>query len=427
MSKGILLRRATKAILIDTPPIEGEQVFALDTQEIGMLKNGVLTWSEFDKAPIITNNTTAASSVVEIPWQEFPPLASAGRNLIILGKPDETISTQGTETYTLVDDGSDKEYGYIPGLYEKGSVDTTTPTITMIFTDGGIVVFGFPEGTVVPDTLHFTVGDFTNTHADKSTDDGYDFYTMVNAATTDHTAIAAAVEAKTLILNVATSQVKKFNERSYTFINGSYNLINQHLTGLPNTAPSELMGSYGDTYYSPSAPPTVENVTDSLMLLDGGADAPDSFGYFGKIVSDAFNAPLKGTGHDTVVLYLAFSGDAGHRDIMFILKDGLQSFILNGITITTNEPSSVQGAFKLYTVAEAALTILTTAEFNTAFGTPQNNGTVVVTSQSLVSSHEKSFIKKDKWVSNTTRILTKEPTGDLISNDPEGTIYYIVE
>ena len=46
-SSGILFRRADKNILISQPPLEGEMVFAIDTQEIGFLENGSLIWKKF--------------------------------------------------------------------------------------------------------------------------------------------------------------------------------------------------------------------------------------------------------------------------------------------------------------------------------------------------------------------------------------------
>jgi len=41
---GIILRRNTKEYLINNPPVIGEIVFAIDTEEYGALENNILIW-----------------------------------------------------------------------------------------------------------------------------------------------------------------------------------------------------------------------------------------------------------------------------------------------------------------------------------------------------------------------------------------------
>ena len=52
---GILQRRDIKANLIANPPIDGEIVYATDTDEHGFVNNGTLYWKKFDMLqPIVT-------------------------------------------------------------------------------------------------------------------------------------------------------------------------------------------------------------------------------------------------------------------------------------------------------------------------------------------------------------------------------------
>jgi len=55
---GIIQRRGFKSSLIANPPLTGEIVYALDTEEFGTIKNGVLIWRKFESSIISVNGKT---------------------------------------------------------------------------------------------------------------------------------------------------------------------------------------------------------------------------------------------------------------------------------------------------------------------------------------------------------------------------------
>ncbi len=75
-STGILFRRANKADFIIDPPVDGEMVYAIDTDEFGRLKGSDIIWGNFEVKPqkinvsIDTNGTGDNSqefTIAEIP------------------------------------------------------------------------------------------------------------------------------------------------------------------------------------------------------------------------------------------------------------------------------------------------------------------------------------------------------------------------
>ena len=458
MSTGILLRRNTKANLIAVPPVEGEQVFALDTQEIGMLKNNVLTWSEFDKAPVVTNTTTGGDNTVEIPWQEKFPATDIGKKVKILGKnPVTSTHVENTLiTYTLAQDGQTFSYRSTGSGQALGTIvgeSKVNRLFTISFDIAGTNIEIVSLGELSDDfklegtTIVINKSDLTF----KGSQSIYYVYEITGAKRAELlTKIAAGenVLHSGEIKNVQTTEY--FNSRKLVWNGARYGILKNTFVGELQEVPQESLGNFGDSFIVPAGEIT-SSVTDNVSLVTNVSPDPstgaDSVIFVSNEVSVKFGMPVVGTGDNILVAYLAinsYTADPDAFNMGYILKEGVQDNVstnINSFSLYGNNKFDYGLTFNV-AYSDAAL-VIEQADGNPDFvgladGVSNTDfvafARAVIASKSVALSNtllqkllRLEYVKKDKWVSNTSRVMEEEPSQVQINSDPTGTLYYIIE
>ena len=151
---GILQRRGLKADLITNPPIDGEIVYATDTDEHGWVKNGVLYWKLMDKfQPILTvlsppsGNENDTAGTVYLVVEGIVSIAVTPVNGVI----HTTLSTAQTVQYTATATWGDGSTSDITSVVSWINNDTTNVNITL----NGLASYNF-QGTTYVNTVRVT-------------------------------------------------------------------------------------------------------------------------------------------------------------------------------------------------------------------------------------------------------------------------------